>query len=216
MQGAHSLHCVCKWQGPVSMLRPQPLQAGGRSAVGPAERAPACFGAHKLHIRFTRVLCSLKSEVQWNLLRAQSQASRSLPAAMGAVVTISELSCRLEAEVRRDLQNGRLPPVQPFHAMAYPFSAELALAISAKYAEFCAITASRMAAPKLQHPPAQPLQVCACCLTGNARLPCGLGLLGCCLAGTGTVLLTCRSWPADEPVVQGCHLPGRKSLPPGF
>lgn len=38
------------------------------------------------------------------------------------------------AQVRRDLTAGRLPPVQPFHAMAYPFSAELALAISAKCA----------------------------------------------------------------------------------
>ena len=37
-------------------------------------------------------------------------------------------------QVKRDLQAGRLPPVQPFHAMAYPFSAELALAISAKCA----------------------------------------------------------------------------------
>ena len=44
------------------------------------------------------------------------------------------LFLRLESEVRRDLAAGRLPPVQPFHAMAYPFSAELALAISAKYA----------------------------------------------------------------------------------
>ena len=43
------------------------------------------------------------------------------------------LFLRLENEVRRDLAAGRLPPVQPFHAMAYPFSAELALAISAKY-----------------------------------------------------------------------------------
>lgn len=34
----------------------------------------------------------------------------------------------------RDLAAGRLPSVQPFHAMAYPFSAELALRISTKYA----------------------------------------------------------------------------------
>ncbi len=61
------------------------------------------------------------------------------------------------AQVRNDLQMGRLPPVQPFHAMAYPFSADLALAISQKYAQFCAITASRMRAPQLAHPAARPL-----------------------------------------------------------
>ena len=69
------------------------------------------------------------------------------------------LFVRLEGEVRRELAADRLPPVQPFHAMAYPFSAELALKISAKYAEYCAITAARMGVPKLPHPPAQPLQV---------------------------------------------------------
>ena len=52
-------------------------------------------------------------------------------------------------QVRRDLAAGRLPPVQPFHAMAYPFSAELALAISAKYAEYCAVTAGRLNLPPL-------------------------------------------------------------------
>lgn len=41
---------------------------------------------------------------------------------------------RLEAEVRRELAAGRLPPVQPFHAMAYPFPADLALAVSIKCA----------------------------------------------------------------------------------
>lgn len=68
-------------------------------------------------------------------------------------------SGRSAGEVRRELANDRLPPVQPFHAMAYPFSAELALKISAKYADFCAVTASRMGVPKLPHPPAQPLKV---------------------------------------------------------
>ncbi len=69
------------------------------------------------------------------------------------------LFVRLEAEVRRELAADRLPPVQPFHAMAYPFSAELALKISAKYAEYCAVAAARMAVPKLPHPPAHRLQV---------------------------------------------------------
>ena len=59
----------------------------------------------------------------------------------------------LYLQVRRDLVAGRLPPVQPFHAMAYPFSADLALAISAKYAEYCAVTAARLNLPPFQHPP---------------------------------------------------------------
>src|SRR5205814_2071199 len=55
-------------------------------------------------------------------------------------------------QVRNDLHSGRLPPVQPFHAMAYPFSADLALAISSKYAQYCALTASCMRPPPLTHP----------------------------------------------------------------
>ena len=54
--------------------------------------------------------------------------------------------------MRNDLHCGRLPPVQPFHAMAYPFSADLALAISSKYAQYCALTASCMRPPALTHP----------------------------------------------------------------
>mmetsp|Transcript_2181 Transcript_2181/g.6511 ORF Transcript_2181/g.6511 Transcript_2181/m.6511 type:complete len:1397 (+) Transcript_2181:421-4611(+) len=61
---------------------------------------------------------------------------------------------RLEGEVRRDLAAGRLPPVQPFHIMAYPFPADLAKAVSMKYAEFCALTAARLNAPPFLHPPA--------------------------------------------------------------
>jgi protein O-GlcNAc transferase len=64
---------------------------------------------------------------------------------------------RLEAEVRRDLAAGRLPSVQPFHAMAYPFSAELALSISRQYAEQCALAAARLALPELAHPAARRL-----------------------------------------------------------
>lgn len=67
------------------------------------------------------------------------------------------LFARLEQEIRRDLAGGRLPSVQPFHAMAYPFSAELALAISVKYAEHCSLAASRLGLPALPHPPAKPL-----------------------------------------------------------
>ena len=67
------------------------------------------------------------------------------------------LFARLEQEVRRDLAAGRLPSVQPFHAMAYPFSAELALQISLRYAEHCSLAASRLGLPRLPHPPAVPL-----------------------------------------------------------
>lgn len=67
------------------------------------------------------------------------------------------LFTRLDTETRRELAKGRLPPVQPFHAMAYPFSADLALAISVKYAEHCILSASRLGAPKLPHPPARAL-----------------------------------------------------------
>ena len=59
-------------------------------------------------------------------------------------------------QVRNDLHSGRLPPVQPFHAMAYPFSADLALAISSKYAQYCALTASCMRPPALTHPRVRP------------------------------------------------------------
>ena len=59
-------------------------------------------------------------------------------------------------QVRNDLHSGRLPPVQPFHAMAYPFSADLALAISSKYAQYCALTASCMRPPPLTHPRVSP------------------------------------------------------------
>jgi len=63
---------------------------------------------------------------------------------------------RLEAETRRELTMGRLPPVQPFHAMAYPFSADLALAISKAYASHCLASAARLGVPRLPHPPPLP------------------------------------------------------------
>lgn len=56
--------------------------------------------------------------------------------------------------MRRDIAAGRLPSVQPFHAMAYPFSPELALAISRQYAAHCLSQAQRMGVPRLAHPPA--------------------------------------------------------------
>ena len=51
---------------------------------------------------------------------------------------------RLEREVREDLARGKLPSVQPFHAMAYPFSASMALAISKRYAQECLKVAQRL------------------------------------------------------------------------
>jgi protein O-GlcNAc transferase len=64
---------------------------------------------------------------------------------------------RLEGEVRRDIGAGRLPSVQPFHAMAYPFPSDLALAISKQYASFCLSVAQRTGVPRLAHPPPVPL-----------------------------------------------------------
>jgi protein O-GlcNAc transferase len=45
--------------------------------------------------------------------------------------------------VRRELAAGKLPPVQPFHTMAYPTGADLALAISRKCADHCLAAAAR-------------------------------------------------------------------------
>jgi len=66
---------------------------------------------------------------------------------------------RLEREVRRDLQAGKLPSIQPFHAMTYPFSAELVLSISKSYAAHCLAMARRLpgADSVLTHPPMRPL-----------------------------------------------------------
>lgn len=65
-----------------------------------------------------------------------------------------QLFKRLQGEVQRDIDEGRLPPVQPFHAMAYPFTAQLAVSISRKYAEHCALGAARLGCPAFSHPPA--------------------------------------------------------------
>lgn len=64
----------------------------------------------------------------------------------------------LHAQVQHDIMHARLPSVQPFHAMAYPFSAELAVKISQRYAKHCALQASRLGVETLPHPPALPLQ----------------------------------------------------------
>ncbi|CAG9464383.1 unnamed protein product [Pedinophyceae sp. YPF-701] len=68
-----------------------------------------------------------------------------------------QLFARLEAEIRRDLSNGALPPVQPFHAMAYPLPADLPLKIAQAYARLCAANAALLKCPPLAHPEAKPL-----------------------------------------------------------
>ena len=75
---------------------------------------------------------------------------------------VSGVDCARGGQVRRDLAAGRLPPVQPFHAMAYPFSAELALAISAKCGPGSAVSSgsgskNRLCSPSMRwHTPSQP------------------------------------------------------------
>lgn len=54
------------------------------------------------------------------------------------------LFLRLEKEVERDLALGKLPSVQPFHAMTYPFTSGLALKISQRYAEECISSVKRL------------------------------------------------------------------------
>jgi protein O-GlcNAc transferase len=72
-----------------------------------------------------------------------------------------EAFARLEREARRDLATpGRLPSVQPFHAMHYPFPRDLVLDITRRYAEYCLAAARRLpgAPAALPHPPAAPLR----------------------------------------------------------
>ena len=46
--------------------------------------------------------------------------------------------------------------MQPFHAIAYPLDAGLALEISKKYAEHCQLVAARFNLPPFTHPPPIP------------------------------------------------------------
>ena len=115
------------------------LPAGHRAAHSPALHAqsPSKQGSRRRREK------QEQQDPDWPLA-AQALALRpDFPEAFANLVHSLQCICdwtdrpslflRLENEVRRDLAAGRLPPVQPFHAMAYPFSAELALAISAKY-----------------------------------------------------------------------------------
>lgn len=64
---------------------------------------------------------------------------------------------RLEADVRRALAKDELPAVQPFHAMSYPFPADLVLAISQRYARHYALSAASLKLPAFPHPRSAPL-----------------------------------------------------------
>eukprot|EP00967_Tisochrysis_lutea_P054423 scaffold68008_cov21-Tisochrysis_lutea.AAC.8 len=69
--------------------------------------------------------------LKWNLMEWSAKSAKHLSAPATMACTWLKSVCdwtdhdtifvRLEAETRRELTMGRLPPVQPFHAMAYPF-----------------------------------------------------------------------------------------------
>ncbi|KAI8466334.1 MAG: TPR-like protein [Monoraphidium minutum] len=145
MTGQAAAAIACYEQ--VSLLQPESPEAAANlgSSYKDAARHDAAISAYRraLGLRpdfpeaFANLMHSLQCVCEW--------AER--PA----------LFARLEGDVRRDLAAGRLPAVQPFHAMAYPFPADLALAISRAYAEQCALAAARLGLPALPHPPARPL-----------------------------------------------------------
>lgn len=56
----------------------------------------------------------------------------------------AELFSSLEGNVNKELDAGALPSVQPFHALSYPFSSNLVLEISKKYALHSLMLAKRM------------------------------------------------------------------------
>jgi protein O-GlcNAc transferase len=65
------------------------------------------------------------------------------------------LFTRLQADVRRALAADELPCVQPFHAMSYPFPADLVLAISRRYARHYALSAASLKLPPPRPPPTE-------------------------------------------------------------
>mmetsp|Transcript_24123 Transcript_24123/g.75676 ORF Transcript_24123/g.75676 Transcript_24123/m.75676 type:complete len:888 (-) Transcript_24123:416-3079(-) len=69
------------------------------------------------------------------------------------------LLLQLEVNIRRQMALGQLPSVQPFHMMAYPMSSELAKEVSMRYAEHCALTASRLGVGPFTHPERRRLAV---------------------------------------------------------
>lgn len=66
--------------------------------------------------------------------------------------------CRLICNTEKELASGRLPSVQPFHAMAFPFSPGLTLRISTAYARHCLRAAAALGPGPLPNPPSAPLR----------------------------------------------------------
>jgi protein O-GlcNAc transferase len=72
-----------------------------------------------------------------------------------------EYFAKLESYIFENIQADQLPCVQPFHALSYPFSAELALQISKKYAQHCLQNARQLPGTvnkPLGHPISKPLE----------------------------------------------------------
>jgi protein O-GlcNAc transferase len=170
----HSLQCVCDWgERPALFAR---LEQEVRAACVCVCVCRRCVCGWVL---CGRVRCGVCGVCRWRAAlhaprsgRTCAPSSQPPPTASRHThphpphTTAAHAHARVHAtrhhhrhhhKVRRDLAAGRLPSVQPFHAMAYPFSAELALAISIRYAEHCALAAARLALPRLPHPPAAPL-----------------------------------------------------------
>jgi protein O-GlcNAc transferase len=80
----------------------------------------------------------------------------------------NNLIARLQECVQYSLATNTLPPVQPFHAMAYPLREDLALRISVAYAQHCKMIASSFNVGKLVHPEQKPV-----CWESGERLKIG-------------------------------------------
>ncbi|XP_048333026.2 probable UDP-N-acetylglucosamine--peptide N-acetylglucosaminyltransferase SEC [Ziziphus jujuba] len=64
----------------------------------------------------------------------------------------------VETILRRQIKMSLIPSVQPFHAIAYPIDAMLALEISRKYAAHCSLIATRYSLPAFNHPAPLPIK----------------------------------------------------------
>jgi len=72
-----------------------------------------------------------------------------------------ECFANLERYIYDNVESDQLPCVQPFHALSYPFSAELALQISKKYAKYCLQNALQLPGSSnmpLKHPVSKALE----------------------------------------------------------
>lgn len=139
--------CIAAYQQ-VALL--QPLAPEAHANLGSAFKDS---GRHEEAISSYQRALSLRSD---------------FPEAFGNLVHSKQCICdwmerdvlftRLQKEVERDLEAGKLPAVQPFHAMTYPFSAQLALSISKRYAVECLKAARALPGAQelvLSHPPAK-------------------------------------------------------------